>query len=251
MAIRGLERSVESHHQELLHLGLDPQNMPVHIACVMDGNGRWAKKQGKPRVAGHRAGVDALRSVVRASIELGIHYLSVFAFSTENWTRPEKEVSFLMNLFNSLLDSEVKTLHQEGVRIRFGGRIEALSNLSDQINQAEVLTKDNQVIQFNIMLNYGGRQEIVDAVNQWLAERKEGDVLTEDVIQRNLYIPESPETDLWIRSSGECRLSNYLLWQSAYAELVFEQTLWPDFTKETLVSCIQSYQNRQRRFGGL
>ena len=232
-------------------VGLDPKNIPVHVACVMDGNGRWAKQKGKLRIVGHKHGVDAIRKVLRGAKELGVKYLSVYAFSTENWSRPEAEVTFLMKLFEELIEKEARAMHKEGVRVRFGGQFKKLKKLREKIKYAENLTQNNTTIQFNIMLNYGGRQEIVDGVNTWLESRGEGEPFTEELMRNHLYIPESPDPDLWIRSSGESRLSNFLLWQSAYAELVFEETLWPDFNKDTLVKCIQSYQERDRRFGGL
>lgn len=251
MPILGQTNSKEDLHQSLTAFGLDPENIPTHVACVMDGNGRWAEEKGKPRLIGHKAGADALKKILKNAADLGIRYLSVYAFSTENWSRPKTEVSFLMKLFDELLDREVGNMHKEGVRIRFSGRYQDIPQLQKRISAAEKLTENNTVIQFNVMLNYGGRQELVDAVNSWLTTKSEGEAFSEEAMQNHLYVPEAPDPDLWIRTSGEYRLSNYMLWQSAYSELVFEPTLWPDFTMDTLVKCVLRYQERHRRFGGL
>ena len=252
MTIQGTPIETESLRKLYQEFELDPDNIPTHIACVMDGNGRWAKSKGKPRIFGHKAGAEAMRRIIKACEKLHIRYLTVYAFSTENWSRPEKEVQFLMAFFTELLDREVPKMHDEGLRIRFGGRRDQLSDkLREKIEWAEKLTDKNTTLQVNIMLNYGARQEIVDAVNSWVKTKDADEPFSAEVMNAHLYIPETPDPDLLIRSSGESRISNFLLWQIAYSELVFEPTLWPDFNFDTLVNCIKLYQSRQRRFGGI
>lgn len=233
---------------------INPSTLPQHIAIIMDGNGRWAKQRGKQRIMGHKAGVEALRKSIRACADLGVHYLSVFAFSTENWKRPTAEVKFLMQLLKKLLDRDLQELHEEGARIKCIGNIAGLdTQLRKKITQAEELTKNNTVIQFNIMINYGSRMEITHAVNQIIEKAKNGelDTITEETIAQHLMTADSPDPDILIRTSGEKRISNYLLWQISYSELFFIDTLWPDFSEKHLGEIISSYQNRDRRYGGL
>ena len=235
---------------------LDPERMPNHVAVIMDGNGRWAKARGLPRFMGHRAGVEALKKNLRLCNDWGIGVLTVYAFSTENWTRPGDEVNFLMALFERVLQRELETLQNEKVRIRFLGDIEALpSRLQELIAEATSLTKDNNGIHFNVCTNYGGRKELVLAA-QKLAERSlKGDLdpamIDENLFESELYTASEEDPDLLIRTSGECRISNFLLWQLAYAEIHITDVLWPDFDSSDLKKAILDYQSRCRRFGGL
>lgn len=233
---------------------INPNTLPKHIAIIMDGNGRWAKQRGKQRVMGHKAGVESLRKAIRACADLGVHYLSVYAFSTENWKRPSAEVKFLMQLLKNLLDKDLKKLHQEGARIKCIGNIAGLdTQLQKKIQKAEELTKDNTVIHFNIMINYGSRMEITQAVTEIAEKVKNGTLtdITEDTISEHLMTVDSPDPDILIRTSGEERISNYMLWQISYSEIFFVDTLWPDFDETHLGSIIANYQNRDRRYGGL
>jgi undecaprenyl diphosphate synthase len=226
-----------------------PSEVPEHIAIIMDGNGRWAKERGLPRTAGHKEGGEALKRTIRACRELGVRYLSVYAFSTENWKRPEEEVSFLQSLLHQALLSEVKKLAKQGIRLRFLGDLTAFSeDLRKKIQEAEDLTAVNTEYQLNIMLNYGSRDEIICAVNKAITSGKE---VNEADFSNLLYTTGIPDPELIIRTSGEKRLSNFLLWQSAYSELWFTDTYWPDFNKEVLQQAIAEYALRCRRFGGL
>lgn len=223
--------------------------VPEHIAIIMDGNGRWAKERGLPRTAGHKEGGEALKRTIRACRELGVKYLSVYAFSTENWKRPEEEVSFLQTLLQQALLNEVKKLAKEGIKLRFLGDLSAFSqDLRNKIKEAEELTAGNTEYQLNIMLNYGSRDEMIYAVNVAI---KSGQEVTEDIFSSLLYTAGIPDPELIIRTSGEKRLSNFLLWQSAYSELWFTDTYWPDFNKDVLQQAISEYSSRSRRFGGL
>jgi undecaprenyl diphosphate synthase len=223
-------------------------NIPQHIAIIMDGNGRWAEQRGLPRVAGHREGAASLRAVLRACAELGVKYLTVYAFSTENWSRPQEEVDFLMNLFSQTIDREIDELIKNGVRLNFLGRLEKFSeSLRKKMYEAMEKTKGNDRITLNVMVNYGGRAEIVDAFNQMLKEgRKEVD---EETLKQYLYTKDIPDPDLLIRTANEMRVSNFLLWQIAYSELYVTPVLWPDFRKEQLLAAIEDYQKRVRKFG--
>jgi len=223
-------------------------NIPQHIAIIMDGNGRWAEQRGLPRVAGHREGAASLRAVLRACAELGVKYLTVYAFSTENWSRPQEEVDFLMNLFSQTIDREIEELIKNGVRLNFLGRLEKFSeSLRKKMYEAMEKTKGNDRITLNVMVNYGGRAEIVDAFNQMLKEgRKEVD---EETLKQYLYTKDIPDPDLLIRTANEMRVSNFLLWQIAYSELYVTPVLWPDFRKEQLLAAIEDYQKRVRKFG--
>ena len=228
---------------------MNQQTIPEHIAIIMDGNGRWAKQRGIPRTAGHKEGGKALKKIIRACKELGVKQLSVYAFSTENWKRPEEEVSFLKGLLKNALLKEVKKLSKEGVRIRFLGQLDAFEpELVTQIRETEEYTKDNSEHQLNIMLNYGSRAEIVQAVNKAVAN---GEEITEEIFSELLYTKDIPDPELIIRTSGEQRLSNFLLWQAAYSEFYFTDTYWPDFDKKELEKAIADYSSRKRRFGGL
>ena len=219
----------------------------------MDGNGRWAKERGLKRTDGHAAGEEALLDVVEGALELGVSWLTVYAFSTENWRRPGDEVRFLMRFNESLLMRRRDELNEKGVRIRFIGRRDwrVPKRLLQQMDEAVALTAGNRELTFTVAFNYGARTEIVDAVKALVMEGTDPSGIDEAAIAKRLYDPEMPDVDLWVRTSGEFRMSNYLLWQSAYAELVFTDTYWPDFRREHLAGAIGEYQRRDRRFGGL
>ncbi|THF63554.1 di-trans,poly-cis-decaprenylcistransferase [Pseudothauera rhizosphaerae] len=225
--------------------------MPRHIAIIMDGNGRWARKRMMPRVAGHTRGVEAVRGVIRACMERGVAYLTLFAFSSENWRRPPDEVSFLMQLFMRSLQKEVDRLHKNGIRFRVIGDLSRFdAKLVDMIRRAEELTAANDRLTLTVAANYGGRWEILQAVNRMLELHPErSGEFTEDELAAELAMNYAPEPDLFIRTGGEQRISNFLLWQLAYAELYFTDTLWPDFDAQALDTAIASYQRRERRFG--
>jgi len=225
-------------------------DVPRHIAIIMDGNGRWAKRRLMPRVAGHRKGVEALRGVIRACAERGVSHLTVFAFSSENWRRPQEEVTLLMELFMRALENEVARLHENDIRFRvigdlsgFSGRIQTL------IRDAEALTRNNTRLTFTVAANYGGRWDIVQAVKRLMATGVAAEALDESALAQQLSMAEAPEPDLFIRTGGEQRISNFLLWQLAYTELYFTDALWPDFDAVALDAAIASYRARERRFG--
>lgn len=225
--------------------------VPRHIAMIMDGNGRWAKKRFLPRVVGHKRGVDTVREMVKACITQGVEYLTLFAFSSENWRRPADEVLFLMKLFVAVLQAEISKLHANGVRLRVVGDLNAFEpNLLALIREGESLTAKNTRLTLTIAANYGGRWDILQAANQLaLAHPEKIGHYTEDDLIPHLALAHSPEPDLFIRTGGEQRISNFLLWQLAYSELYFTDTLWPDFTDAALQEAIASYQQRERRFG--
>ncbi len=227
------------------------QNKPLHVAIIMDGNGRWAKARGLPRVAGHKQGAEAARRVTTAAAELGVKYLTLFGFSSENWRRPESEVNELMKLLRHYLRSETAELHKKGARLRvIGDRTRLDSDIVELIEQAEALTQDNTEITVIMALNYGGRQDIAQAALKLPPEAKDLDPeALEDVFAANLMTVGIPDPDLLIRTSGEQRVSNFLLWQCAYAEMVFTDTLWPDFDKKDLLDALDEYATRDRRFG--
>ena len=234
----------------------DPTPGPNHVAIIMDGNGRWAKARGLPRVAGHRRGADAVRRVVRGAGELGIPVLTLFAFSTENWTRPADEVSDLMGLLRHYLRNELDELHKNGARLRVIGNREGLApDIVRDISGAENMTRSNSRIDVNICINYGARAEILQAVRslarQVAAGELPADRIDEDLFENELLTAGVPDPDLLIRTSGEQRISNFMLWQCAYAELVFVDTLWPDFGKEHLEQAIAEFRRRERRYGGV
>jgi undecaprenyl diphosphate synthase len=232
---------------------LDRRRIPVHVACVMDGNGRWATKRGLARTEGHAAGEEALLDAVEGALELGIKWLTVYAFSTENWRRPVDEVRYLMHFNESLLSRRRDELNQKGVRIRFSGRRDwrVPKRLLKQMDEAIQLTRKNRTLTLTIAFNYGGRAEIVDAVRALVADGVKADKIDEKAIARHLYDPEMPDPDLMVRTSGEFRISNFLLWELAYSELVFTDVLWPDFRREHLYEAVREFQQRDRRFGGV
>ncbi|WP_331618246.1 isoprenyl transferase [Serpentinicella sp. ANB-PHB4] len=228
------------------------QNVPNHIAIIMDGNGRWANQRNIPRSLGHRAGVEALKNIVKKSADIGIKYLTLFAFSTENWNRPEKEVSALMKLLKEFLKKESIRLHKNGVKITVIGDITLFSDeLINQITKVEEMTKMNKKLTLSIALNYGGRNEITRAVKKIIENNYKVEDIDEHIINQNLDTKGIPDPDLLIRTSGEYRLSNFLLWQCAYTEFWFTDILWPDFTPMDLENAIKGYQNRERRFGSV
>jgi undecaprenyl diphosphate synthase len=234
----------------------DPTPGPNHVAIIMDGNGRWAKARGLPRVAGHRRGADAVRRVVRSAGELGIPVLTLFAFSTENWTRPADEVNDLMGLLRHYLRNELDELRKNGARLRVIGDREGLaSDIVRDISDAENMTRGNSRIDVNICINYGARAEILQAIRslarQVAAGELSADSIDEDCFESELLTSGVPDPDLLIRTSGEQRISNFMLWQCAYAELVFVDTLWPDFGKEHLEQAIAEFRRRERRYGGV
>ncbi|PWC55840.1 isoprenyl transferase [Azospirillum sp. TSO22-1] len=231
-----------------------PAEPPVHVAIIMDGNGRWAKARGLPRTAGHKKGVEAVRRTVEAARELGVGYLTIFSFSSENWRRPEEEVSDLMGLLRFYLRSEIAELHKAGIRLRVIGERPRLSpDIVRLIENAEELTAGNTTMTLVVALSYGSRQEIVLAARRLAEEARAGrldpESIDEDALTGRLFTADIPDPDLIIRTSGEQRLSNFLLWQSAYAEFVFTDTLWPDFTKRDLEAAIEEFHRRERRFG--
>lgn len=229
--------------------------VPEHVAIVMDGNGRWANGRGLPRVEGHRAGEAALLDVVAGAIEVGVKHLSVYAFSTENWRRSPEEVKFLMGFNREVLRRRRDQLNEWGVRVRWVGRAPKLwTSVISELREAEEMTKKNDVMTLQMCVNYGGRLELVDAVRNIAEGVANGSInsarISEKTVQAHLYEPKLPDVDLFIRSSGEQRTSNFLLWQSAYSEMVFLDTLWPDFSREQLWRAIEDYARRDRRFGG-
>ena len=226
--------------------------VPHHVGIVMDGNGRWAQARGLPRVAGHRAGTENIRPVLRAATELGIQVLTLYAFSTENWTRPAAEVSGLMLLLGEVIHRELKDLHANDVCIRHSGRLEGISpHLQRQIQEAVSLTRHNQRITLNVAFNYGGRAEIVDAVKHIMRDGHSLEAVTEELISHYLYTGGLPDVDLIIRTGGEYRLSNFLIWQAAYTEYYATPTYWPDFDENELAKALLEYSHRERRFGGV
>ena len=240
-----------------LACSLDSARMPAHIAVIMDGNGRWAKRRNLPRVAGHRAGVEPVRVAVETCARLGIQSLTLYAFSKENWKRPKSEIDTLWRLLTYYLSREVPRLMANNIRMRTIGRIDALpEKVQRELAEAIQITSSNTGMILNLAINYGGRTEIVDAVNRLIAEAREDGaldalVVDEDAIERKLDTAGQPEPDLLIRTSGEMRISNFLLWQIAYAELYVTDTLWPDFRRADLLHAVLDYQKRDRRFGGL
>ncbi|MCC4799312.1 di-trans,poly-cis-decaprenylcistransferase [Enterovibrio norvegicus] len=236
------------------NLVMDSSLLPKHIAVIMDGNGRWAKARGKARMFGHKAGVDAVRKTVSTANRLGVEVLTLFAFSSENWRRPEEEVSLLMELFVTVLGREVKRLHKNGVKLRVIGDTSRFSkSLQDKIASAEGLTANNSGLVLNIAANYGGQWDILQAVQKLANQVADGVIpaeqLTEADISVHLTTAPLPDVDLMIRTSGECRISNFMLWQAAYAELYFTEQFWPDFNEVSLTDAIAWYVNRERRFG--
>jgi undecaprenyl diphosphate synthase len=226
--------------------------IPQHVAIIMDGNGRWARQRGLPRLAGHRAGTENIRRIVRACAELGIKILTLYAFSTENWSRPREEVDGLMALLSESVDRELENLHQNGVQIRHLGTFEGLpSSLQSKITYAVEHTAANQRLILCVALNYGGRREIVEAVRRIMREGLSPEAITEQTLSRYLYSGDLPDPDLIIRTAGEMRLSNFLIWQAAYAEFYSTPVYWPDFGPDELRAALAAYGQRVRKFGGL
>jgi undecaprenyl diphosphate synthase len=232
---------------------IDPRRIPTHIGCVMDGNGRWAQKRRLPRTEGHAAGEEALFDTVEGALDLGIKWLTVYAFSTENWRRPADEVRFLMQFNESILVRRRDELNDRDVRIQFMGRRDwrVPKRLVRRMDEAFSLTAGNRTMTLTIAFNYGGRAEIVDAVRALVASGISADKIDERAIRRHLYDPEMPDPDLVVRTSGEYRISNFLLWELAYSELVFTDVLWPDFRREHLFEAVREFQRRDRRYGGV
>jgi undecaprenyl diphosphate synthase len=233
--------------------GLDPNRIPNHVACVMDGNGRWATRRGLKRTEGHAAGEEALFDTVQGALDLGIRWLTVYAFSTENWKRPIDEVRYLMKFNEDILLRRRDALSAQGVRIRFSGRRDwrVPRRLLKRQDEAVAMTQHNRTLTLTFAFNYGGRAELVDAIRAIVAEGIAPDKIDEKVIARHLYHPDMPEPDVVVRTSGEFRISNFLLWELAYSELVFTDVLWPDFRRQDLADAVRVYQNRDRRFGGV
>jgi len=232
---------------------LDPDRIPAHVACVMDGNGRWATRQGLKRTEGHAAGEEALFDTVEGALDVGVKWLTVYAFSTENWKRPVDEVRFLMGFNERLLLSRRDELNEKGVRVRFIGRDDwrVPKRVRKHILDSEALTAKNSRMTLSFAFNYGGRAEIVDAVRKLVAAGTPAEKITEKAIRSQLYAPDIPDPDVVVRTSGEFRISNFLLWELAYSELVFTETLCPDFRRGDLFEAIAEYQRRERRFGGV
>ena len=244
-----------SKAMELAPEFVDPIAVPRHVAIIMDGNGRWARARGLPRIAGHKQGAEAVRSTVRACSDLGISYLTIYAFSSENWKRPATEVDDLMGLLRLYIRRELVSLRGEGVRIQFiGDRSRLDIEINRLISESEENTKDNRGLIFTVALNYGGRQEILEAARVFAQNVRDGKLNPEDMneqlFESYLQSNDMPDPDLLIRTSGEQRLSNFLLWQSAYTEFLFTSTLWPDFKREHLEQAVYEYQRRERRYGG-
>jgi len=233
--------------------GIDLDRIPRHVAAVMDGNGRWATRRGLKRTEGHAAGEEALFDAVDGAIELGLDWFTVYAFSTENWKRPPDEVRFLMGFNKGILERHAEDLNERNVRIRFIGRRDwrVPRSVAKRMDWAADLTRNNTGLTFTIAFNYGGRAEIVDAVRRIVEDGLSADKVNEKAIRARLYEPAMPDPELMVRTSGESRTSNYLLWELAYAELVFTEVLWPDFRKQHLADAIREYQARERRFGGI
>jgi undecaprenyl diphosphate synthase len=232
---------------------IDLARLPTHIACVMDGNGRWAERRGLPRTEGHAAGEQALFDTVEGALDIGLRWLTAWAFSTENWRRPADEVRYLMGFNEALLVRRRNELHDKNVRVRFIGRRDwrVPRRVLRRMDETVELTRRNTGLTLTMAFNYGGRAEILDAVRELVASGTPADKITEKRMRDHLYAPDMPDPDLVVRTSGEFRLSNFMLWELAYSELVFTDVLWPDFRREHLFDAIREYQSRERRFGGV
>ena len=242
--------SILAKKKRLWRSKLDPQNIPRHIAIIMDGNGRWAKERGLPRIAGHKEGVESVRVILKACAEFGVKYLTIYTFSTENWRRPQEEVGFLMNLFSLTIDREIKELMENKVKLNFLGRLSELSpELQKKTKAAMKKSENNTRTVLNIMMNYGGRAELIDAFKQMSAEQLSADVIDEKTVSKYLYTKDIPDPDLLIRTASEIKISNFLLWQIAYSEIYVTPVLWPDFRRDQLSLAIEDYQKRTRKFG--
>ncbi|MBE0430548.1 MAG: di-trans,poly-cis-decaprenylcistransferase [Dehalococcoidia bacterium] len=227
-----------------------PQHLPLHVAIIMDGNGRWAKKRGLPRLAGHKAGGENIRPVAKVFSDCGVRYLSLYAFSTENWNRPEMEVAGLLTLLSKKIDQETRAFHEQNTRLLHLGRQDRMSRrLSKKVQAAVELTKDNTGLTLCLAFDYGGRDEIVQAARRIADAGIRAEDIDEPLLARHLYLPDIPDPDLIIRTGGESRLSNFLLWQAAYSELYFSPVLWPDFGRQDIEQALSEYEHRQRRFG--
>lgn len=251
----GLRKKVEVPGEDLSVEEVKKGRIPKHVAIIMDGNGRWAKKRGQPRLVGHREGAKAIRRVVEIAPELGVQYVTLYTFSSENWRRPKDEVTGLMRLFEEQLEKEIDELDRNDVRIRVLGRLEELpESTRESFKKATQRTKDNKRLTLNLALNYSGRAEIVDAVKaicNAIGEGKEIEDFGEEEFSRYLYTSGMPDPELLIRTSGELRVSNFLLWQIAYSEIWVTEKLWPDFDKNDFIRAVADFQTRRRRFGGL
>jgi undecaprenyl diphosphate synthase len=227
-----------------------PEKIPTHIGIIMDGNGRWALARGLPRMAGHRAGTENLRRIIEACIEFGIRYLTIYAFSTENWGRPTAEVQGLMRIFENVIDNELQELHDQGVRLRHIGRLDRLRpSFRKKVVEAMDYTKDNDRLILNIAFNYGGRDEIVCAIQTMIRDGVQADDVSDNMVSQYLFTAGVPDPDMIIRTSGELRGSNFLIWQGAYSEWYFPATYWPDFDREELLKAIREFNQRERRYG--
>jgi len=226
------------------------ERVPRHVGIIMDGNGRWARARGLPRSAGHRAGTENLRRVLRSAVEFGVPVLTIYAFSTENWGRPDSEVKALLSILERVIDRELSELHQEGVQLRHIGRLDRLpSKLRQKVLDAVELTKSNDQLILNVAFDYGGRAEMIDAIRRIVADGVRAEQIDEQLVGRYLYTAGLPDPDLIIRTSGEMRISNFLIWQGAYAELYLTPTLWPDFDKDEFYKALENFSRRDRRFG--
>jgi undecaprenyl diphosphate synthase len=233
-------------------VALPLEKIPQHVAIIMDGNGRWALSRGLPRLAGHKAGTENLRRVIRSTVEFGIPYLTIYAFSTENWGRPPEEVQGLMRILEDVIDRELNELHKEGVQLRHIGRLERLApSLQEKVLDAVDMTKHNTRLTLNIAFNYGGRDEIVQAIQRIIRDGVPAEDVSDEVVGRYLYTAGVPDPDLIIRTSGELRVSNFLIWQAAYSEWYITPTYWPDFDKEEYRRALATFAQRERRFGGV
>ena len=231
-------------------LNIPAEKIPRHVAIIMDGNGRWAISRGLPRLAGHKAGTENLRRIIRATVEFGIKYLTIYAFSTENWGRPTEEVQGLMGILQDVIDRELNELHQEGVQLRHIGRLERLDpKIQAKVLRAINLTKDNDKLVLNIAWNYGGRDEIVCAIQKIIRDGIPPEDITDELVSHYMFTAGVPDPDLVIRTSGELRVSNFLIWQVAYSEWYVTPTYWPDFDREEYRRALETYANRERRFG--
>jgi undecaprenyl diphosphate synthase len=227
-----------------------PKRLPQHVAIIMDGNGRWAKKRGLPRLAGHKAGTENLRRIITASVEFGVEYLTIYAFSTENWGRPRDEVDGLMRIVEDVIEKELNELDEQGVQLRHLGKLDQLSpNLQRKVLAAVEQTRHNSRLVLNVAFNYGGRDEIVHAIRQMLKDEVKPEDVSPEMVSRYLYTAGTPDPDLIIRTSGELRISNFLIWQSAYSEWYVTPTYWPDFGKEEFRKALDEYASRDRRYG--
>lgn len=226
------------------------QKLPNHVAIIMDGNGRWAAKRGLPRIEGHRAGTENLRRVIRACVEFGVKYMTIYAFSTENWGRPKEEVEGLLHILEDVIDREFDELHGEGVQLRHIGHLDALpETLRDKVLQAIELTKNNDRLVLSLAFNYGGRDEIVCAVRSIIEKGIPSEDITEKVVSQHMFTADIPDPDLIVRTSGEMRISNFLIWQGAYSEWYVTPKFWPDFDREELYQALVEYSRRDRRYG--